>query len=81
MTNANLSRRRKNKQERLARVGRLARGKFVSVANVPKVLKKIIEPGDILCLEGDNQKQAVFLANQLASLDANDVRDLHLVMS
>jgi malonate decarboxylase alpha subunit len=73
--------RRKNKAERLARVGRLARGKFVSAANVPQLLKRIIESGDIVCLEGDNQKQADFLANQLAALDRKDLHDLHLVMS
>lgn len=41
----------------------------------------VIEPGDILCLEGDNQKQADFLAEQLASLDPAALKDIHLVMS
>ena len=73
--------RRRNKLERLRRVGKLANGKFVSAKSVPEVLKRIIEPGDILCLEGDNQKQADFLANQLATLTKKDLRDIHLVMS
>src|SRR5690242_17463637 len=81
MTTAMMAKRRDNKAQRLARAGRLARGKFVSPSNVPQLLKRIIEPGDIVCLEGDNQKQADFLANQLASLDKKDLRDLHLVMS
>ena len=59
----------------------MARGKFVSHDKVPQVLESIIESGDILCLEGDNQKQADFLANQLATLDKKDLRDIHLVMS
>lgn len=45
------------------------------------LLRAVIEPGDILCMEGDNQKQADFLASQLASLDPSDLKDLHLVMS
>ena len=73
--------RRRNKAERMRRVGRLATGKFVSEKSVPEVLRRIIEPGDILCLEGDNQKQADFLANQLATLTKKDLRDIHLVMS
>lgn len=56
------------------RVGKLASGKFVSAKSVPEVLKRIIEPGD-------NQKQADFLANQLATLTKKDLRDIHLVMS
>ena len=81
MGTAEIAVRRKNKAQRIDRVGRLARGKFVSPNNVPALLKRIIEPGDILCLEGDNQKQADFLANALASLDRKDLRDIHLVMS
>ncbi|MEI6034918.1 MAG: malonate decarboxylase subunit alpha [Verrucomicrobiae bacterium] len=73
--------RRRNKAERMSRVGRLANKKFVSEKSVPEVLRRIIEPGDILCLEGDNQKQADFLANQLATLTKKDLRDIHLVMS
>ena len=81
MNTAKLALRRQNKAQRLERVDKLARGKFVSPDKVPQVLKRIIEPGDILCLEGDNQKQADFLANQLATLDRKDLHDIHLVMS
>ena len=81
MSPATKDTRRRNKAERMRRVGGLAKGKFVSAKSVPEVLKRIIEPGDILCLEGDNQKQADFLANQLATLTKKDLRDIHLVMS
>src|ERR1039458_6333454 len=73
--------RRRNKEERIRRIAGVTKGKFVSSNDVAEVLKQIIEPGDILCLEGDNQKQADFLANQLASLDIKDLHDIHLVMS
>ncbi|TBR25431.1 MAG: hypothetical protein EPO10_24335, partial [Reyranella sp.] len=81
MITAKTAKRRENKTERIARVGKLARGKFVAPEKVPEVLRRIVEPGDILCLEGDNQKQADFLANQLATLGKKDLRDIHLVMS
>jgi len=81
MSTAKTALRRQNKAQRLERVGKLVRGKFVAPDKVPQVLKRIIEPGDILCLEGDNQKQADFLANQLATLGPMDMRDIHLVMS
>lgn len=73
--------RRRNKFSRIERASSLARGKIVPHEKTADLLRAIIEPGDILCLEGDNQKQADFLADQLASLEAKDLKDLHLVMS
>ncbi len=45
------------------------------------LLEAIVERGDRVCLEGDNQKQADFLARALARVDPARVGDLHLVMS
>lgn len=70
-----------NKAARIARAKTLASGKVVPHGKTADLLERIIEPGDIVCLEGDNQKQADFLAEQLASLDPKAVHDLHLVMS
>ena len=70
-----------NKEERIRRIAGMTNGKFVSSNQVADVLKLIIEPEDILCLEGDNQKQADFFANQLSTLDIKDLHDIHLVMS
>jgi len=56
-------------------------GKTVDAAAVVTLLESIIAPGDRVCLEGDNQKQADFLAKALASVDAAVVHDLHLVQS
>lgn len=81
MSSAPRDLRRQNKLRRLRRVGRLARGKFVAAKQTAELLRRVIEPGDTVCLEGDNQKQADFLAEQLASLSRRDLRDLHLVMS
>ncbi|MBI5068592.1 MAG: malonate decarboxylase subunit alpha [Deltaproteobacteria bacterium] len=72
---------RRNREARLQRAAPLARGKWVEAAEVPRLLEALVEPGDRLCLEGNNQKQADFLARALCRVDAARVRDLHLVMS
>ena len=41
----------------------------------------MLEPGDRVCLEGNNQKQADFLAKALVQLDPQRVHDLHMVQS
>lgn len=73
--------RRQNKQKRIQRAAGLVDGKFFPKEKTADVFAAIIEPGDILCLEGDNQKQADYLAEVLAGLDAGVLKDIHLVMS
>ncbi|KQT11640.1 malonate decarboxylase subunit alpha [Ramlibacter sp. Leaf400] len=77
--------RARNRQSRLLRAGeRLAghaAGKVVPADLVVDLLESAIEPGDRVCLEGNNQKQADFLAEALARLDPARVHDLHLVQS
>jgi malonate decarboxylase alpha subunit len=45
------------------------------------LLEALLEPGDRVCLEGDNQKQADFLSESLARLDPAKVHELHLLQS
>lgn len=45
------------------------------------LLTRLLRPGDRVCLEGDNQKHAAFLARTLASLDPARVNNLHMVQS
>ncbi|MFL5302912.1 MAG: malonate decarboxylase subunit alpha, partial [Anaeromyxobacteraceae bacterium] len=71
----------KNRAERLARAAPLANGKVVEARDVRGLLEAILEPGDRVCVEGNNQKQADFLAKALANLDRQRVHDLHLVQS
>jgi malonate decarboxylase alpha subunit len=66
---------------RLAAGGRLAKGKIVEAGDATRLLEAVIRPGDRVCLEGDNQKQADFLARALAAVDAAKVHDLHMVQS
>ncbi|WP_158809585.1 malonate decarboxylase subunit alpha [Beijerinckia sp. L45] len=67
--------------ERLAAAGSLAKGKIVDSADVTALLEAVIRPGDRVCLEGDNQKQADLLAVALAGVDRTKVFDLHMVQS
>jgi malonate decarboxylase alpha subunit len=46
-----------------------------------QLLEAIIEPGDRVTIEGDNQKQADFLAAALAKADPTRLHDLHMVQS
>src|SRR4051812_21506118 len=71
----------RNREARLARAAHLARGKQVQAGDVGALLEVVLEPGDRVCLEGNNQKQADFLASALASVDPGRVHDLHMVQS
>ena len=70
---------------RLARassaLGPQLRGKRVDTAAAVQLLATVIESGDRVCLEGNNQKQADFLARSLTQLDPIRVHDLHMVQS
>ncbi len=72
---------RRSRAQRLARAHAVAPSKQVDAAAIGALLQAVIEPGDRVCLEGDNQKQADFLARALAALDPAAVHDLHLVQS
>jgi malonate decarboxylase alpha subunit len=71
----------KNRQARLARAAALARGKEVAAKDIAALLEAVLEPGDRVCLEGNNQKQADFLAKALAALDPAKIHHLHMVQS
>ncbi len=59
----------------------LAKHKLVKARDAVALLEAIIRPGDRICLEGDNQKQADFLARCLAAVDVHRVHSLHMVQS
>jgi malonate decarboxylase alpha subunit len=64
-----------------AALGPQLRGKRVDTAAAVQLLTTVIESGDRVCLEGNNQKQADFLARSLTGLDPAQVHDLHMVQS
>jgi malonate decarboxylase alpha subunit len=74
----------KQRSERDARLNtgsRYASGKVVPPESAKVLLEAVIRPGDRVCLEGDNQKQADFLAEALASVDRARIHNLHIVQS
>ena len=79
------NRRAQRREARLARVtsalGTALRGKQVDATQAVALLEAALEPGDRVCLEGNNQKQADFLADALVQVDPARVHDLHMVQS
>lgn len=69
------------KQKRLERAAAFADGPVLKPERIADALAALIEPGDRVALEGDNQKQADFLSRSLAGLDPAKVHDLHLLIS
>jgi malonate decarboxylase alpha subunit len=71
------------------RIARLARAehlvapgtKICTSDQATALLEAILEPGDRVAIEGDNQKQADTLAAALAATDPAKVHDLHMVQS
>ncbi|SBW06515.1 Alpha subunit of malonate decarboxylase [uncultured Alphaproteobacteria bacterium] len=68
--------------ERLAAAGRfIGAGKRVEAKDVVPLLEAVIRPGDRVNIEGNNQKQADFLADCLLKVDKSKIHDLHMVQS
>ena len=72
---------RRSRAARLERARAFSVGKEVDAAAIGALLQAVIEPGDRVCLEGNNQKQADFLAHALTQLDPAAVHGLHMVQS
>ncbi|AUH73733.1 malonate decarboxylase subunit alpha [Legionella sainthelensi] len=74
-----------NRKEYLNRVFKIKEylngGKFIEANDLVAVLSKLICSGDRVCIEGDNQKQASFLAAALSQLDPKEVNHLHMIQS
>ena len=78
-------------QQQLARDARLMRaaqalgaglqGKIVPASRVTDLLHQVLQSGDRVCIEGNNQKQADFLARALCGLDPERIHDLHMLQS
>src|SRR5476649_745539 len=74
-----------NRAERLGRaravLGNQMQGKALPAARIADLLHAVLECGDRVCLEGNNQKQADFLGQALAQLDPARVNGLHMLQS
>ena len=75
------SRRRAKKAARLARLAPWMKGLVLETGAMVEALQTLLEPGDVVALEGDNQKQADFLSRSLVQVDPAKIHDLHLLIS
>lgn len=73
----------RQRRERLSRAAEITgvQGRRVATEAIVPLLEAVLQPGDRVCLEGNNQKQADFLAQSLTQVDPQRVRDLHMVQS
>lgn len=72
---------RQSRARRLERAASLGLGKAVPADRIIELLEAVIQPGDRVCLEGNNQKQADFLSESLADCDPARLNHLSMVQS
>ncbi len=74
-----------NKQVYLQRLSKISPylkdKKFVEAQDLVALLSQVIHSGDRVCIEGDNQKQASFLAAAMTALDPAQINNLHMIQS
>ncbi|AEX21558.1 malonate decarboxylase subunit alpha [Vibrio sp. EJY3] len=68
------------KQQRIKSVHSITEGKVIPTENIVEVMEKIIQSGDRVILEGNNQKQADFLVRSLEKVNPQTVNNLHMIM-
>lgn len=74
------TRRREAKAARLDAVSAWLDGRLLDPNHVVEALQALLQSGDRVALEGDNQKQADFLSRSLAAIDPAAVHDLHMLV-
>lgn len=72
---------RQSRARRLERAASLGFGREIPVDRIIDLLEAVIQPGDRVCLEGNNQKQADFLSESLADCSPERINHLSLVQS
>ncbi|MGI2035484.1 malonate decarboxylase subunit alpha [Rhizobium panacihumi] len=73
--------RRDEKKRRLKAAASYLDGKILKARDIVAALETIIQPGDRVALEGNNQKQADFLSRSLVQADPAKLHDIHLLIS
>lgn len=72
---------RDEKSRRIKSISHLTNNAVLKKENIVEALEILIQPGDLVVLEGDNQKQASFLSESLVQVNASKVNNLHMLMS
>jgi malonate decarboxylase alpha subunit len=73
--------RRDEKRRRLESVEPWMKGPILAQNKMVEALEAVIQSGDRIVMEGDNQKQADFLSRSLVEVDPKKIHDLHLIIS
>src|ERR1700678_3851342 len=73
--------RRDEKRRLLESVKPWMKGPVLAQDKTVQTLEALIQSGDRILIEGDNQKQADFLSRSLAKVDPEKLHDLHLIIS
>lgn len=73
--------RRDEKARRIKSIAHLTQNVVLKKENIVEALEYLIQPGDKVVLEGDNQKQASFLSESLVQVSSSKVNNLHMIMS
>jgi malonate decarboxylase alpha subunit len=73
--------RRDEKKRRLDTVKPWMNGPLLARERTVEALESVIQSGDSIVMEGDNQKQADFLSRSLVKVDPKKIHDLHLIIS
>ncbi|MDP3842248.1 MAG: malonate decarboxylase subunit alpha [Oxalobacteraceae bacterium] len=69
-----------SRRQRIER-GLSVTGRLADPLKMTALLEAVIEPGDRVCIEGNNQKQADFLARSLVRANPAVLHDLHMLQS
>jgi malonate decarboxylase alpha subunit len=75
------TKRREEKNRRLDKVRPWMSGGVLPTDRMIDALEALLEPGDKVVLEGNNQKQASFLSESLAKVSQVKVNNLHMLVS
>lgn len=75
------TKRKDKKQSKVLSLKNIVDGKVIPTNKIIEALESLISKGDLVALEGDNQKQASFLSQALASVNPEKVNNLHMIMS
>ncbi len=69
-----------NKYNRIASADHLTKSMFIEPEQIGALLEAVIRPYDRVILEGNNQKQADFLARSLAAVNADKIHHLNMII-
>ncbi len=72
--------RHSDKMKRMKDVAPIVDGKILKEVNLVQFLNTIIHSGDIIAMEGDNQKQASALSKAMVQLNPRNINNLHIVI-